>query len=260
MLAAPVQAKDKAKRKWPPGQEVDYATTKTKLKGYLVRAARLKGLARRPGVLVVHEWWGHNDYVRMRARLLARLGYTAFAVDMFGDGKNTTHPKTAQKFAAEAQRNAAEAKARFDAAYALLAKEPSVDPKRIVAIGYCFGGTVVLNMARQGAQLAAVASFHGGLSTAHPAKRGVIKGKVLVFSGGADPMVPASQVASFKQEMKAAGVKPLVISYPGAKHAFSNPDADLRAADMGGANAPIGYNAAADQRSWTKFTSVLRRL
>ena len=151
------------------GKTVQYTVDGVVMKGYLAYDKNITG--RRPGVLVVHEWWGLNDYARMRARMLAEMGYTALAVDMYGDGKQAMHPEDAGKFSSELMKNFDVAKARFMAALDFLKGQPTVDPGRIAAIGYCFGGGIVLNMARQGVDLRGVASFHGSLScskTSHP--------------------------------------------------------------------------------------------
>jgi len=234
------------------GKEVSYAANGTTLKGYIAFDDALKG--KRPGVLVIHEWWGHNEYARMRARKLAEQGYTALAVDMYGDGKQAHHPDDAGKFSSEVAKNAVLAKSRFDAAYKLLSEDGSVDSKNIAAIGYCFGGSVVLNMARIGEPLKAVASFHGGLGTASPAEAGKVKARVASFTGEDDPMIPATQVAAFKQEMEKAGVIYKVVTYPGAKHSFTNPDADKYGQEF---KLPLAYNAAADKASWEEGLSFL---
>lgn len=186
------------------GEEVEYQANGTVLKGYLAYDDRIKG--KRPGVLVVHEWWGHNEYARKRARMLAELGYTALALDMYGDGKQAHHPEDAGKFSSAVMQDPAGARKRFDAALQLLQKHKSTDAKRVAAIGYCFGGGVVLHMARAGENLRGVASFHGSLATAVPAAKGKIKAKILVLNGADDPFVPAEQVQAFKQEMKTAGL------------------------------------------------------
>jgi dienelactone hydrolase len=179
------------------GEEVAYRSGDTVLKGYL---AYDKGqTAPRPGVLVVHEWWGHNDYARKRADMLAAVGYTALAVDMYGDGKRAAHPEDAMKFMKEVMDNIPEGERRFDAAKAFLEAHPSTDPGKTAAIGYCFGGAVVLHMARKGSNLAVAASFHGNLGTQAPARKGVVKARVMAFTGAADPFVPAEQVAAFEK-------------------------------------------------------------
>ncbi|MZR63765.1 dienelactone hydrolase family protein [Alcanivorax sp. DP30] len=199
------------------------------------------------GVIVVHEWWGLNDYARDRARLLAKEGFVALAVDMYGTGKVATHPKDATAFMETALAEPEKMNARFEAARKMLLKQQQVDPKRVFAIGYCFGGAVVLNQARSGADLAGVASFHGSLGTKTPAKAGEIKAKVLVATGQADPMVPAEQVSQFVTEMTAAGVDLRLLSFPGVKHSFTNPGADAVAKRF---ELPVGYDAHADLTSW----------
>ncbi|MGH8671877.1 MAG: dienelactone hydrolase family protein [Burkholderiales bacterium] len=237
------------------GEPVEYRANGLVMNGYLAYDSALKG--KRPGVLVVHEWWGHNEYARKRARMLAGLGYTALAVDMYGGGKHTHHPDDAGKFAGEALKNLSVAKARFDGARRVLQKHPSVDARRIAAIGYCFGGTVVLEMARAGENLEGVVSFHGNLGTAHPAEKGAVKAKVLVLNGADDPFVTQPQIDGFKKEMEAAGADYKFISYPGAKHSFTNPDADKFAAEF---NMPLAYNAEADQKSWAEMQVFFNRV
>jgi dienelactone hydrolase len=237
------------------GEEVQYKAGDTVLKGYLAYDDAVKG--KRPGVLVVHEWWGHNEYARMRARMLAELGYTALAVDMYGDGKQATHPDDAGKFSGEVKKNMPMAKARFDAARNLLKKHATVDGKRLAAIGYCFGGGIVLEMARAGEPLKGVVSFHGSLNTDHPAKAGKMKVRMLVLTGEADPFVPAEQVEAFKKEMNAAKASYKVIAYPGAKHAFTNKEADQYGQKF---NLPLAYNAEADQKSWAEMQAFFKEI
>ena len=229
------------------GKEVSYEADGTKLKGYVAYDDAVKG--KRPGVLVVHEWWGLNNYARKRVRMLAKQGYTALALDMYGNGKMAHHPDDAQKFSNEVSQNEALAKARFEAALALLKQQKTVDADNIGAIGYCFGGSVVLNMARIGEPLKVVESFHGGLKTTHPAEPGVVKARIASFTGEADPFIPAEQVAAFRQEMERAGVTPLVVTYPGAMHSFTSPEADKLGKKF---KLPMAYNAEADKDSWSK--------
>lgn len=237
------------------GKEVSYQANGVTLKGYIVYDDAIKG--KRPGVLVVHEWWGQNEYARTRARMLAELGYTALAVDMYGEGKMADHPDEAGKFAAEVSKNMAMSKARFEAGMQLLRKHETVDANKIAAFGYCFGGSVVLNMARIGEDLKGVASFHGGLDTDHPAQPGTIKARIISFSGDADPMIGADKVAAFKKEMDNAGANYRVVTYPGAKHAFTNPAADELGKKF---NMPLAYNAAADKDSWEQAKEFLREI
>lgn len=234
------------------GKEVSYEADGTKLKGYVAYDDAVKG--KRPGVLVVHEWWGLNDYARKRARMLAKQGYTALALDMYGNGKMAHHPDDAQKFSSEVSQNEALAKARFEAALALLKQQKTVDADNIGAIGYCFGGSVALNMARIGEPLKVVESFHGGLKPSHPAEPGVVKARIASFTGEADPFIPAEQVAAFRQEMEKAGVTPLVVTYPGAMHSFTSPEADKLGKEF---NLPMAYNADADKDSWSKGMALM---
>jgi len=227
------------------GREVSYSANGTILKGYIAWDDAIKG--KRPGILVVHEWWGNNEYTHQRARMLAEYGYTALALDMYGDGKHTHHPDDAGKFAGEVRNNAALAKARFEAALGLIKNEPTVDANNIAAIGYCFGGSVALNMARAGEPLKAVLSYHGSLSTDHPAEAGKVQARIASFSGEDDPVIPAAQVAAFREEMSKAGVNYKALTYPGAKHAYTNPEADKYGKEF---NLPMAYNAAADKASW----------
>jgi dienelactone hydrolase len=225
--------------------EVTYGAGETTMKGYLAYDEAIGG--KRPGILVVHEWWGLNDYARKRARMLAELGYTALAIDMYGAGKTASHPDDAGKFAGELRQNLPLAKARFLAALDLLRQRPQVDAEKIAAIGYCFGGGVVLEMARAGVDLKGVASFHGSLDTANPASPGTVKAKVLVLNGADDTFVTPEQIAAFKKEMEAAGVDYRFVNYPGAKHSFTNPEADAFGKKF---NLPLAYDQETDRKSW----------
>jgi dienelactone hydrolase len=231
-------------------QEIEYTQDGTTLHGYL--AWNDAWPDQRPGVLVVHEWWGHNAHARRQAERLAGAGYVGFALDMYGKGKTTTHPDEAQAFMAEATKDPAALSARFAAARRQLEQDPHVDTRRIAAIGYCFGGAVVLGQARAGADLAAVVTFHGALGTDHPAEKGKVRAQVLVLTGADDPMAPPALVASFEREMKAAGASYRVIRYPGARHGFTNPDAGK--AGM----AALAYNAEADRKSWAAMLAFFK--
>lgn len=233
-------------------REIEYRVGETVLQGFIAWDDAAPG--KRPGVLVVHEWWGHNQHTRNQARRLAEAGYVGFALDMYGKGKVTTHPQDAQTFATEATKDPAVEAARFNAALAELKRDPHVDPARLAAIGYCFGGGVVLDMARAGADLAAVVTFHGSLGTKTPAQPGKVKARILVNAGGADPFVPPAQVDAFRQEMQAAGARFEVVSYPGAKHGFTNPDA----ASYG--MPQLAYDAEADRQSWAAMLKLFREI
>jgi len=236
-------------------KEIDYSSDGTVLKGYLAYDDAIAG--KRPGILVVHEWWGLNNYARKRAEMLAGLGYTALAVDMYGDGKTAGHPDDASKFSTEVKKNMPVEKARFLAALDILKNEPTVDPEKIAAIGYCFGGGVVLDMARAGIDLKGVVSFHGSLPTDNPAKPGVVKAKVLVLNGADDPFNPPDTVEAFKMEMNDAGVDYRFISYPGATHSFTNPDADNLGQEFG---LPLAYNKEADEKSWQAMQDFFKEI
>ncbi len=237
-------------------ETVEYKSGTTVLKGYLAHDDAIKG--KRPGVLVVHEWWGHNDYTRMRARMLAELGYTALAVDMYGDGKQAAHPQDAGKFSGEVRKNLPEATARFQAARQLLAAHPTVDSTKIAAIGYCFGGSIVLEMARLGQDLKGVVSFHGNLTTQQPAGPGKVRARVLVLTGADDAFIPADQIEAFRQEMDAARANYRIVSYPGARHAFTSPEADNLGKQF---NLPaLAYHAESDKKSWAEMRAFLKEV
>lgn len=235
------------------GEDVSYQSGDTTFSGYIATDDSVTG--KRPGVIVVHEWWGHNDYVRKRADMLAQLGYTAIALDMYGDGKIADHPDDAGKFAGEVRSNMDAAEARFLAAVEVLKQQPSVDGERIAAIGYCFGGGIVLEMARRGVDLDAVASFHGSLGTASPAKPGMVKARVAVFNGADDPFVKPEQIEAFQNEMETANVNYEFVNYPGAVHSFTNPDADANGEKFG---LPLKYDAEADEDSWQQTETLLQ--
>lgn len=238
------------------GKPVEYLADGVLLKGYLAYDA--SSPAKSPGILVVHEWWGHNDYARKRARMLAEMGYTALAVDMYGDGKQADHPDSAGKFAAEATKNMDMARQRFKAAMELLQQQESVNKNDIAAIGYCFGGGIVLEMARMGLDLKAVVSFHGSLGAkSAPASAGQVKAKVLVLNGADDPFVKPEQIEAFRNEMDAAGVDYRFVNYAGAKHSFTNPDADQYASRF---NLPLQYDATVDQKSWAEMQALFREV
>lgn len=228
------------------GMPVEYTAGGVTMKGYLAYDESVIG--KRPGILVVHEWWGQNEYIRNRARMLAELGYTALALDMYGEGKMAAHPDDAGKFSSELMKNFPVAKERFLAALDFLKKQPSVDPSRIAAIGYCFGGGVVLNMARQGVDLRGVASFHGSLAVVKPDKPAPIKAAVRVYNGADDKFSSPEQIDALRKEMADQKVDFKFVNYPGAVHSFTNPDATELGKKF---NMPIAYNEKADKESWT---------
>ncbi len=233
-------------------REIPYtAADGTEMIGYYAYDDAIEG--KRPGVVVVHEWWGLNDYAKSRARDLAELGYSALAIDMYGEGKHTEHPKDAMSFMKAALSDAEAAKGRFNAGLDLLKQQAQTDTDRLAAVGYCFGGKVVLDMARQGAPLDGVVSFHGALATQTRATPGSVKARVLVEHGAADSMVSADDVAALSAEMVKAGADYQLVSLPGAKHGFTNPGAD-KFQEQG---VDVAYNQTADERSWQDMQRFL---
>ncbi|HEX5653842.1 MAG TPA: dienelactone hydrolase family protein, partial [Chitinophagaceae bacterium] len=200
----------------------------------------------RPAVVVIPEWWGLNDYIKGRAKKLAELGYIALAMDMYGDGKTADNPDSAGKLATPFYQKPQMAKARFDAALAKLRSYPQADSSKLAAMGYCFGGGMVLNLARLGENLKGVVSFHGSL-LGTPADKNLLKADILVCHGAADPFVPQSEVDQFKQQMDSIGARYTFKAYEGATHAFTNPNATAVGEKF---KIPIAYNAAADTASW----------
>lgn len=236
-------------------KNISYKSGATNLKGFMAYDKNIKG--KRPGVLVVHEWWGHNKYAQKRVKMLAKLGYTALALDMYGDGKVANHPKEAGKFAGMIFKNIKEGRKRFNAALEVLKNHPTVDANNIAAIGYCFGGGVVLEMARQGVDIKGVASFHGSLLTPTKARRNKVKASILVLNGAKDMMTKAVHIKKFKKEMKRARVDYKFVNYPGASHSFTNP----RSTEIGKKfNLPLAYNKEADEKSWAEMQAFFHRI
>ncbi len=236
------------------GMEVEYATDSTQMRGYIAYDENIT--SKRPGILIIHEWWGHNNYVRERADMLAELGYTALAVDMYGEGKQAEHPDDAGKFAMSVMTNLPEATARFNAALNLLKSQESVAPENIAAIGYCFGGSVALTMANSGADLDAVAAFHSGVQLpVMPTSE--LKARVLVCNGGDDPFLAPGTVEAFKKAMDSVGASYEYIAYPGVKHSFTSKEADANGEKFG---LPLAYDAEADEKSWNSLQALLKEV
>ncbi|HEY5409038.1 MAG TPA: dienelactone hydrolase family protein [Ginsengibacter sp.] len=212
-------------------------------------------VGKRPAVLVVHEWWGLTDYPRMRAKELASLGYIAMAVDMFGDGKIAPDPKTAMELATPYYKDPTLAKTVLDAAINKLKSFPETDTSKMAAIGYCYGGFIVLNAVKLGADLKGVVSFHGDLSGVAPDKN-LIKAKILICHGDSDQFVNP-EVAGFKKAMDSAGIQYTFKTYPNATHAFTNPASDENGKKF---NMPIKYNAAADTASWNDMKEFFKTI
>ena len=233
-------------------QTVAYRQDGTVMRGFLAYDDGGKG--KRPGVLVVHEWWGLNDFARERAVKLAGLGYVALAADMYGGGATTRDREEAGKLAGGLLSNPDRLRARAQAAYKVLATDPRVDPKRLAAIGFCFGGTAVLELAYSGADLAGVVSFHGGLPRPQPGDLQGLKAKILVLHGADDPHVPAADLTAFEPAMRQAGADWQMVFFGGAVHGFTNPAAgDNRASG-------VAYDARAARRSWRYMQEFFREI
>ena len=231
---------------------IDYKDGDVVLQGYL--AYDDTKTANVPGVLVVHEWWGQSDYSRKRAEQLAGLGYVAFALDMYGKDVTANTPDEAGRLATPFYKDRALMRSRAMAGLNVLKSQKHVDPKRLAAIGYCFGGSTVLELARGGADLAGVVSFHGGLDFPIAEETKNIKGSVLICTGADDPMVTPDKVDAFEDQLRKAKVDYQIQVYGGAVHAFSNPAADAH-------NIPgIKYNEKADKRSWEAMKSFFAEL
>jgi dienelactone hydrolase len=235
-------------------ENITYTLDGTTYKGFVAYNDSKPG--KRPAVLVVHEWWGLNDYAKGRARQLAALGYIAMAVDMYGNGKTAADPKEAQELATPFYKDPALAKTRLDAALKKLKEYKQADASNVAAIGYCFGGSVVLNAARLGADLKGVVSFHGGLIGA-PASKSLLKAKILVCHGAADKFVSQEDVTKFRHDLDSIGADYTFKAYANATHAFTNPDATKIGKQF---NMPIEYNAEADKASWKDMQEFLKRI
>lgn len=229
---------------------VRYKDGDVTLSGYLAFDDSVK--TTRPGVLIVHQWKGQTEYEQGRARMLAERGYVAFCADIYGEGIRPKNAAEAGREAGKYRADNALFRRRLKLALDELAKQEGVDAKRLAAIGYCFGGTGALELARSGADLRAVVSFHGGLGTTAPATRETMKASVLVCHGAVDPLVPPAQVAAFQKEMEDAKVDYVFIAYAGAVHSFTEPAAG------NDPNSPARYDANADKRSWEHTLDFLR--
>lgn len=235
-------------------EAVAYKDDTTTLIGYVVYNEA--STQQRPGVLVVPEWWGLNDYTKSRARQLAELGYIALAVDMYGNGKQAPTPDEAGKAASAFYTNSALIKSRVAAALAELKTFSQTDTSRVAAIGYCFGGAMVLNAAKMGLPFNGVVSFHGSLAGVTPDKD-LLKAKILVCHGADDKFISAQELAQFRKGLDSIGADYTFKSYPGALHAFSNP----AATEIGKKyNIPIAYNAAADTASWQDMKAFFGKI
>jgi dienelactone hydrolase len=235
-------------------ETVSYKAGDITLTGFVAYDESVKG--KRPVVLVVHEWWGINDYTKMRARKLAGLGYIAMAVDLFGDGKNAVNPKEAQDLTMPFYKDPHLVAYRLDAAVKKVKEFAQADPDNIAAIGYCFGGFAVLNYAKLGADLKGVVSFHGGMGGV-PVDKNLLKAKILVCHGASDKFVARKDVDAFMHQLDSIGADNTLKVYANATHAFTNPNSTETGKKF---NLPIEYNATADKDSWQDMKSFLNRV
>lgn len=237
-------------------EDVKYTADGNEMTGFVAYDENKKD--KRPVVVIIHEWWGLNDYVKKRARDLAELGYLAFAMDMYGTGKKGENPEQAGALATPFYTDPQLAYSRIVTGMEQVKKMPQADSSKVAVIGYCFGGAMALNAARMGLPVKGIVSFHGGL-TGVPPSHEKTKAAILVLHGAADPFVPEEEVKKFKYQMDSANVAYTFIAYEGATHAFTNPDATENGKKFG---IPIAYNAAADSASWkemqTFFTKVFK--
>lgn len=234
-FVAPVQAKIVTKT-------ISYQHDGVNLEGLLAYDDTIRG--KRPAVLVVHEWWGLNDYARSRAEQLAGMGYVAFALDMYGKGKVTKHPSQAEQWMNQVRSNVYQWQQRALAGLEVLKKDPTTDVNRIAAIGYCFGGATVQQLAYSGADIKGVVSFHGSLTLPVSGQINQVRAKILICHGAADPFVKRGEIEDYISAMESSGLDYQIAIYGGAKHSFTNPEADKVGMDA------LKYSKSADQRSW----------
>ena len=237
-------------------KEIEYTHNGLKLKGYLAYDDAVKG--KRPGLLVVHEWWGHNEHARDRARMLAKDGYTALAIDMYGNGETANHPKKAGELMNAAFKDWETSRARFTKAKEILQAHETVDSTRVGAIGFCFGGAVSIRMARGGADLDGIVAFHSSLPSKPLIAKGNIKASILIINGSEDSFLSPESVGSFSQEMVAGNVDFSYLNLAGVKHSFTNKQADELSKKFSIPN--LEYNKQADERSWAEMLRFFKRV
>jgi dienelactone hydrolase len=236
------------------GEEVTYTVDGTTMKSFVAYDEKQSG--KRPAILVIPEWWGNNEYSKMRARMLAELGYIAIAVDMYGNGKLGTNPKEAGELATPFYQDPPLAQKRIEGAMNKIKEYAQADTTRLAAIGYCFGGSMVLNAAKIGMDFKGVVSFHGGLATV-PATAGTTKANILVCHGGADKFISEDELKNFRQNLDDMKVPYTFKVYEGATHAFTNPAATETGKKF---NMPIEYNEAADKQSWEDMKAFFKTI
>ena len=235
-------------------KQIEYNCNGQIHQGYLSRPTQSDSTI--PGIVVIHEWWGVNDYIRHRADMLAEQGFCALAIDMYGGGAVAESPDQAGQAMNAVLEDMETGTARLQAGYETLINQPGVDAEKTAAIGYCFGGAMALHMARMGMPLRAAVSFHGALGSFHKPRKGEVKANVLVCHGGDDAMVFMEDVGAFKVEMDDAGADYEVIVHQGAQHGFSSKEADENGRKYG---IPVGYDALADEQSWSAMMALFSR-
>lgn len=250
MAAAVVALGGGAARAAVVTKTVEYEYDGVKLKGFLAYDDAVK--EKRPGVLVVHEWWGLDDYAKGRAKQLAGLGYVAFAPDMYGEGKTVNHPDDSRKMSSMVRENVKAWRGRAEAGLKQLKAQPNVDGDKLAAIGYCFGGSTCLQLAYGGADLKAVATFHAGLPKPTDEEAKAIKPKLLITNGDADFFISAEAIKGFRDALDKAGVKYDFVGYKGVFHSFTVPGADAH--NIKG----MKYDKAADEDSWKRMLALFK--
>ncbi|WP_019038710.1 dienelactone hydrolase family protein [Psychroflexus tropicus] len=236
------------------GKEISYKSDSTVLRGYIAHNELID--QKRPGIIVVHEWWGHDEFAREKADELAEMGYVALAVDMYGEGKQANHPDEAMAFSSNVMKNFDTAKQRFMAAVETLKADKNVNPDQISAVGFCFGGSVALSMANAGVDLDAVAVFHSGLGLpVMPSEK--LKAKLLIQNGAEDMMITDEQEKAFKNQLEAVNADYEYIAFDGVKHSFTNKDADSLAKKH---DLPLAYDKEASEKSWENMTELFEKV
>ena len=237
-------------------EEIEYSHNDTKLTGYLAYDDSKSG--KRPGVIVVHEWWGHNDHARNRSKMLAEAGYTALALDMYGSGKLANHPKKAGEFMNAAFSNWVDSQARYNKALEILKRHKTVDATRIGSIGFCFGGAVSIKMAKSNADLKGIVGFHSALPMEPAITKNSMKAAVLIINGSEDEFLKPETVSAFSEDMFKANVDFTYMNLKGVKHSYTNPEADEFNKKF--TLPALQYNKKADEQAWSEMLKFFQRI